>query len=60
MSQVVPMFYVSWNNTATDSEAPVLESTTSLSLLPGPLWLVVAFPVKIPSIGQIDLYVNYL
>ena len=33
---------------------------TSLLLLPGPLWTGVTVPVRVPSIGQIDLFKNYL
>ena len=32
-----------------------MRSTPSLSLLPGPLWLGVVAPDKVPSIGQIEL-----
>ena len=44
-----------------DGEAPVLElwrmeSTTSLSLLPVPLWHEVVVPVKFLSMGQIELF----
>ena len=35
------------------------KSTTSLLLLPGPLWPWLEEPVRVPSIGQIDLVKNY-
>ena len=35
-------------------------STSSLLLLSGPLWLGVIIPVRIPSMGQIELFKNYL
>ena len=49
-----------WHKTASDGEVSVLEilgvlSTPSLLLLPGPHWLEVVVPVKVPSVGQIDL-----
>ena len=45
-----------------DGEAPiklelrVMQSALSLSSLPGPLWLGVAAPDRVLSMGQIDLY----
>ena len=49
---------------SSDCEALVLdiwgvESTPSLSLLPGSLWLGVVVPVRIPCMDQIDLLKNY-
>ena len=35
-------------------------STPSLSLLPGPLWLVLVVPISVLLISQIDLFKNYL
>ena len=35
-------------------------NTLSLPLLPGPLYPEVVIPVKVPFIGQVDLFVNYL
>ena len=54
-----------WHKTASHCEAPVLEiweekSISSLSLLPGPLLPGVGVTVKIPSMGEIDLFKNYL
>ena len=34
-------------------------STLSLALLPGQLWLRVVVSVRVPSVGQIDLFKNY-
>ena len=34
-------------------------STSSMSLLPGLLWLRMVVPVKVSSMGQIDLFENY-
>ena len=47
-----------------DGEARLLEiwemwSTSSLLLLPGPLWLAVVAPDRVLSMGQIELF-NYL
>ena len=58
IGQTEPVFWV-WHKTASDGEALVLGicgvwSTLSLSLLPGPLWLGVAVPGRVPSIGQIE------
>ena len=46
--------------TKKDGEVPVLElwemwSAFSLPLLPGPLWLGVVVPVKVPYMSQIDM-----
>ena len=54
-----------WHITASDGKAPVLEilglwSTPSLPLLPGSLWPVVAVPVKVTSMVQIDHFQAYL
>ena len=51
--------------TASGSEASVLKiwEVSSTSLLPSfqvPLWAVVLVPVRFPSMGQIDLFKNYL
>ena len=35
-------------------------STSSLPLLPGPLRPGVVVPVRVPSMGQIDLFKSYL
>ena len=50
--------------TASDGEAPVLElgevvCTHFLQLLPHPLWPRMIEPVRILSMGQIDLFKNY-
>ena len=52
------------NTNASDGEAQVLELwgmwiTPSLALLPGPLWLRVVVPVRVPSMDQIELF-NHL
>ena len=36
-----------------------MSSTSSLPLLPGPLWLGVVVPVRILSMSQIELFNNY-
>ena len=35
---------------------PHNSSTPSLLILPGPLWPIVAVPVRVPSVDQIDLF----
>ena len=50
-----------YNNEQSDSETPVMlelwgmQSTPSLSLLPGPLWPGVVAPVRAISMGWIEL-----
>ena len=58
---------VSWiyHKTVSDGEAPVLDiwgvlSTPSLLLLPDLLYLGVVLPVKVPFMGQIDLFKKLL
>ena len=48
-----------------DGEVPVLElwgmwSTPSLSLFPGPLRTRVVVPIRVPSVGHIELLNNFL
>ena len=52
-----------WHSIISNGEAPVLEilregSIASLPLLPGPLWLGMVVPVRVPSMGQINLFKN--
>ena len=54
-----------WLNTASDGKAPVLElwgmlSTPYFLLNQGPLWSGLAAPVKVPSMGQIELFHDLL
>ena len=54
-----------WHLTASGGEAPLLEfrevrRTNSLSLFTSPLWLGMVILVKVPSMGQRDLFENYL
>ena len=54
-----------WHKISSDSEVPVIMelwrmwSTLSLPLLPGLLWPRVIVPVRVPSMGQIELF-NHL
>ena len=50
--------YAGYNTKLSDGEAPVL-SISSLILPLGSLWLGVVVPVRVPSMGQIELF-NYL
>ena len=50
-----------WQLTASDGEAPFLKiwrvwSSYSLPLLPGTLWIVVVVSLKVPWMGEIDLF----
>ena len=48
-----------WETTwQSDSKGPVLRSG-DYPLLPVPLWPIVVLPVRVPSMGQIDLFKNY-
>ena len=60
-----PQFFCMWLLTASDSEASFLElwgmwGTHSLQLLPVPLWPKVIELVRVPSVGQIELFNNLL
>ena len=52
-----------WYETASTSKTVLKQwrmwSISSLSLLPGPLWFRVVVPVRVPSMGQKDLFENY-
>ena len=57
----IPPKFPLYDTKTSDGKAPVLEllgmlSTPSLLLLPGPLWPEVVIPIRVPSIGQTELF----
>ena len=52
-----------YSSKVNDGEAPVLEhrrmgSASSLALLPGTLWSGLVVPIRVPSMGHIELFIH--